>query len=93
MTPAEWTYLRPRCGREGCQRGGWGIGGCRGTYQDLVEEVLDELLLQRPRGEQPVQVRAEQFGDEIAVSMGEPLVGARRHLPTYRSSRGEMKTS
>lgn len=35
------------------------------TYQDLVKKVLDELLLQRPGGEQAVQIGAEKFGDEV----------------------------
>ena len=31
----------------------------RGTvYQDLIEKVLDELLLQRSRGEESVQISA-----------------------------------
>jgi hypothetical protein len=36
------------------------------TYEDLVEEVLDKLLLERPGGEQAVQICAEQLGDEVA---------------------------
>jgi hypothetical protein len=36
------------------------------TYEDLVKEVLDELLLERPGGEQAMQVCAEQLGDEVA---------------------------
>lgn len=37
------------------------------TTHDLVEEVLDELLFERPGGEQTVQVGAKQLGDEIDV--------------------------
>ena len=36
------------------------------TYEDLVKEVLDKLLLERPGGEQAVQICAEQLGDEVA---------------------------
>ena len=36
-----------------------------GTHQDLVEEVLDELLLQRSGGKQAVEIGSEQFGNEI----------------------------
>ena len=37
------------------------------TYQDLVEEVLDELLLEGSRGKETVQIGAQQFGDKITV--------------------------
>jgi len=37
------------------------------TTQDLVEEVLDELLLKRARGEEAVQVGAQELGDNIHV--------------------------
>jgi hypothetical protein len=43
-----------------------GYAACA-TYEDLVEEVLDKLLLERPGGEQAVQVCAEQLGDEVAI--------------------------
>jgi len=33
-----------------------------GTYKNLVEEVLDELLLQWSRGEEAMEIGAEQFG-------------------------------
>ena len=36
------------------------------SYQDLVEEVLNELLLQRSGGEQAVQIGSEELGDEVA---------------------------
>jgi hypothetical protein len=39
-----------------------------GTYQNLVEEVLNELLLQRSGCEQAVEISSEQLGDEIAGS-------------------------
>lgn len=38
--------------------------------QDLVEEVLDELLLERPRGEEAMEVGAEELGDEVDVLEG-----------------------
>jgi hypothetical protein len=37
------------------------------TYQNLVEEILDELLFERARGEQAVQIGPKEFGDEIAT--------------------------
>lgn len=37
------------------------------SYHDLVQEVLNKLLLQRPRGQQPVQVCAQEFCDEVAA--------------------------
>lgn len=36
------------------------------TNQDLVQEVLNELLLERSRSEQAVKVGAEELGDEVA---------------------------
>ena len=39
----------------------------RGTHQDLVEEVLDELLLEGARSEQSMQVGSEELGDKIAA--------------------------
>lgn len=40
-------------------------GGVSVAYQDLVEEVLDKLLLQRPGGEQTVKISSKQFGDKV----------------------------
>ena len=37
------------------------------AHHDLVEKVLDELLLQRPRSEKPVQIRPEELGDKVAA--------------------------
>ena len=37
---------------------------------DLVEEVLDELLLEGSGGQQPVQVRPQQLGDEVDIFEG-----------------------
>ena len=37
------------------------------TYEDLVEEVLDELLLEGARSEQSMQVGSEELGDKIAA--------------------------
>ncbi len=50
-TPAEWTYLRPRWWLLNV-RGE--VEGWRGAHQDLVEEILNELLLERSRGEEAV---------------------------------------
>jgi hypothetical protein len=33
------------------------------SYQDLVEEILNELLLKRARGEEAVQVGTQEFGN------------------------------
>lgn len=65
----------------------------RSTDKNLVQKVLDELLLQRPRGEQAVQIGAEQFGDKIAVSTGFSMGRDCVYSPTYMSSSGEMKMS
>jgi len=40
------------------------------TYHDLVEEVLDELLLQGPGGQQAMQIGTEKLGDEVDVFKG-----------------------
>ena len=37
------------------------------TNHNLVEEVLNELLLQRPRSKQSVEIGSEQLRDEIAI--------------------------
>ncbi len=37
--------------------------------QDLVQKVLDKLLFERPRGEETVQVGAEELGDKVAVGL------------------------
>lgn len=37
------------------------------AHHDLVEKVLDELLLQRPRSEKPVQIRPEKLGYKVAA--------------------------
>ena len=37
------------------------------TTQDLIQKVLHELLLERPRLQQPVQIRPLQLGDEVDV--------------------------
>jgi hypothetical protein len=63
-TPAEWTYFRPRFESQPSTY----IPGFA-THQDLVEEVLDELLLQRSGGEQAVEISSEQLRDEVAVSI------------------------
>jgi hypothetical protein len=39
----------------------------KAAHKNLVEEVLDELLLERSRSEEAMQVGSEQFGDKIAV--------------------------
>ena len=42
------------------------LGG-KGAHQNLVEEVLNELLLQWSRGEEPVEIGAQQLGDCIGL--------------------------
>ena len=37
------------------------------THQDLVQEVLDKLLLERSRSQETVQIGAKELGDEVAV--------------------------
>jgi hypothetical protein len=63
------------------------------AYEDLVQEVLDELLLERSRREEAMEIGAEQFGDEITVRRTSARVVARTQSRTYMSSRGEMKMS
>jgi hypothetical protein len=53
-----------------------------GTYQNLVEEVLNELLLQRSRCEQAVEIGSEQLGDEIAGSFSVSFRMVALGLPT-----------
>lgn len=69
--------------------------GALQTHQNLVEEVLDELFLQRSRREEAVQVGAEKLGDYPTVKPRVPpiSIASSFHSPTYISSRGEMKTS
>ena len=43
------------------------------TYQNLVEEVLNKLLLERSRGEQTVEISAEEFRDEVAGGISKRL--------------------
>lgn len=35
--------------------------------QDLIQEVLDELLLERTAGEEPVKIGSEKFRNEVAI--------------------------
>ena len=44
---------------------GRGGGGPLATHQNLVEKVLDKLLLERPRGQQTVEIGSQQLGDEV----------------------------
>jgi hypothetical protein len=79
-TPAEWTYFNPRYDKWFSidARGGRNIG-CE-TYEDLVEEVLDELLLQRARGQEAVEIGSEELSDEVAVVILVPVPVCRKHL-------------
>lgn len=42
------------------------------SAHDLVQKVLDELLFKRSRGEEAMEIGAEQFGDEVADSKSVP---------------------
>ena len=61
------------------------------TYQNLVKEVLDELLLQRPGGEETVEIGSKELGDEVTEKLAK--TSARSASVTYISSNGEMKIS
>ena len=37
------------------------------AYQNLIEEVLNELLLERPTGKKPVKISPKQFSYEVDV--------------------------
>ena len=39
------------------------------AYQDLVEEILNELLFQRTGGEESMEVGSQEFRDEIAAAI------------------------
>ena len=76
-TPAEWTYFKPRCQ----ESAGYRNRNPCATYQNLVKEILDELLLQRSGGKQAVKICSEQLGDEVAESVSGCLgEGGRRGL-------------
>lgn len=55
------------------------LSGCE-TYEDLVEEVLDELLLQRARGQEAVEIGSEELSDEVAAVILVPVPVCRKHL-------------
>jgi len=38
----------------------------RTTYKDLVEEILDELLLERSRSQQSVKISPEKLGHKVS---------------------------
>lgn len=63
------------------------------SYQDLVEEILDELLLKRARGEEAVQISTQELGNCDIVKMRSIAWERDSNIPTYMSSRGEMKIS
>ena len=39
----------------------------RTTYKNLVEEVLNELLFQRSRGQQSVEISPEELSHEVSA--------------------------
>lgn len=61
------------------------------THKDLVQEVLDKLLLERPGGEKAVEIGTEQLSDEVSIRIGMASVKCFEYA--YMSSRGEMKMS
>ena len=40
---------------------------CFATYQNLVEEVLDKLLLQWSRRQQAMEIGSQEFGNEVTT--------------------------
>jgi len=40
------------------------------THQDLIQEILNKLFFQRPAGQQAMEIRSQQFGDEIDIFKG-----------------------
>lgn len=89
-TPAEWTYFNPRCqlSENDLERRSAQLL----TYEDLVEEVLDELLLERSRSQEAVEIGSQELSHEVAVAVS-VLVSQAGGGETYISSRGEMKIS
>lgn len=37
------------------------------TCHDLIQEVLDKLLLKRPRSEKSVKIGSEKLGDKVDI--------------------------
>ena len=69
---------------------------CGNAYQNLVEEILNELLLKRSRGEETVQVSTKKLSNEVAITvLDNPsiLVMVIIMVSAYISSRGEIKMS
>jgi hypothetical protein len=61
------------------------------THQNLVEEVLDELFFEWPRCQETMKIRSKQLSDKISgTSLSDEMMWKDW---TYKSSRGEMKTS
>jgi hypothetical protein len=61
------------------------------AHQYLVQEVLDELLFQRPRGQQPMKIRSQKFRNKVAAKENKSQRLSLRHqkaghtcLPTER---------
>lgn len=52
------------------------------SYEDLVEEVLDELLLERSGGKETVQVGPEEFSNKVSA-MGQFRANAESGKDTY----------
>ena len=63
------------------------------TYENLIQEILNELFLQRPRSQESMEVCTKEFCDEIsrAFTQYEWIYANKRN--TDISSSGEMKTS
>lgn len=41
----------------------------KSTYQNLVKEILNKLLLERSRSQKAVEISSQEFGDEIAMDI------------------------
>ena len=63
------------------------------TNHDLVEEILNELLLEWPRREKPVEIGPQQFCDKVSATGQHSRQMNYQRPRTYISSSGEIKMS
>ena len=64
-----------------------------GTYENLVEKILDELLLERSRGQETVEVGAKELGHKVSDYIILAGVCPCAILVAHMSSRGDIKMS
>ena len=63
------------------------------AYEDLVEKVLNELLFERSRREETMQIGSQKLRHKVSTSeVSEGSVIKTLHN-AYKSSKGEMKMS